>query len=258
MPARPDRNVALVLDSSIVPGQAGGIAGVRAYGDDLVGNVPASVTALASDRADRFTSVRLYFPRPLTYETHLSLRYQDGFTEATRLTAGRWPVDRGEPLRIVAPGSDGQAGPVVVEVALSTDEAAEIGVGVGDRVAVTLDGSDPLVRGRGRGILAPTEIEVTGLYLPVEPDAAYWTDDTELLQVTQHGEPDAPIAYATAYVAAETYPSLWASGLAVPLRVAAPCRPAAPRCGPGEPAPGRPAPPRVRHRRRPGPIRPSA
>lgn len=216
--ARPsDRNVVLTLASTIVPGPAGGIAGVRAYGDDLVEHVPPSLTALASDRADRFTSVRLYFPKPLTYETHISLRYQDGFTEATQLTAGRWPVDRGVPVRIVQPGSGPGGGegtePVVIEVALSNDEAAEIGVGVGDRVAVTLDGSDPLVRDAGRGLLGPTEIEVTGLYLPVDPDAAYWTDDTELLQVTQHGNPDQPVAYATAYVGPEAYPSLAASGL---------------------------------------------
>ncbi|MGH3074567.1 MAG: hypothetical protein ACRDQC_06570, partial [Gaiellales bacterium] len=216
--ARPsDRNVTLNLASTIGPGSGDGIAAVRAYGDDLEAHVPASLTELASERMDRITTVRFYFPRPKTYETHISLRYQDGFTDATQLVAGRWPVDRGDGLRIVEPGSGSAGGepaePIVIEVARSTDEATEIGVGVGDRVDVILDGGDPLVREAGRGILGPTQVEITGLYAPVDPDAAYWIDDTELLQVTQHGDEDHPIAYATAFVASEAYPSLAASGL---------------------------------------------
>lgn len=216
--ARPaDRNVSLVLDSQITPGSEGGITGLRSYGDDLAGHAPRSITALVANRADRFTTIRLYVPEPRTYETHISLRYQDGLTDATRLVAGRWPVDRGVPLHTTQPVSgtpdqSPEAPPVVVEVALATDEATEIGVGVGDRVAVTLDGSDPLVRVT-RATLTSTELEIVGLFEPVDASATYWTDDTDLLQVTQHGDPDAPIAYATAYVAPDEYPSLWASEL---------------------------------------------
>ncbi len=219
--ARPaDRNLALTLDSMIIPGSSGGIGGVRAYGDDLVGRLPGSVSGLASERVDRITSVRFYVAQPPSYETDVSLRYQDGFTEATQLVEGRWPIDHGMPISVVMPGrgsGDSEptepAEPSIVEVAFSTDAAAEIGVEVGDRLAMKLDGSDPLLRNLGFGLLAPTEFEVTGLYAPVDPEASYWTDDTELLQVTQHGEPDHPVAYATAYFAPEAYPSLWASGL---------------------------------------------
>ncbi len=209
------RNLALGLDSSLDPGPDGGVSGPRAYGEQLSEDFPPSVTALISDRQLRVTTVRLYVPDPPSYETHISLRYQDGLTDATRLVSGRWPVDRGVPLKQigVGVGSVGaEAEPVILEAALSTASAQEIGVQLGDRLAVTLDGSDLLVRGTPDRI-GPTEIEVVGLYEPLDPNADYWNGDPDLLLVSQHGEPDNPIAYATAYVPAEAYPSLWASSL---------------------------------------------
>ncbi len=213
------RNLGLGLDSSLDPGPGGGVSGVRAYGEQLSQDFPPSVAALISDRQLRVTTVRLYVPDPPSYETHISLRYQDGLTDATRLVSGRWPVDRGVPLSQVAvgPGSGGPGGgsqtePVILEAAMSTAQAEEIGVHVGDRLAVTLDGSDILVRGTPYRIV-PTDIQVVGLYEPLDPGADYWNGDSELLQVFQHGEPDAPVAYVTAYVPAAMYPSLWASSL---------------------------------------------
>ena len=213
------RNLALDLDSSLEPGSGGGISGVSSYGDQLAQQLPPSLAAVISDRQLRITTVRFYVPDPPSYETHISLRYQDGLTDATRLVAGRWPADRGVPLRQAGPGVGGdgtdggaQAEPVILEAALSAASAAEIGVRVGDRLAVTLDGSDLLVRGTPDRIV-PTEIQVVGLFEPLDPGADYWDGDSELLQVSQHGEPDSPVAYATAYISAEMYPSLWASSL---------------------------------------------
>jgi putative ABC transport system permease protein len=213
------RNLALDLDSTIEPGAKGGVSGVSAYGEQLARQLPPSLAAVISNRQLRVTSVRLYVPDPPSYETHVSLRYQDGLTAATQLVSGRWPVDRGMPLRQAGPGvgADGtgdgtQAAPVILEAAFSAASAAEIGVRVGDRLAVTLDGSDLLVRGTPDRIV-PTEIEVVGLFEPLDPSADYWDGDPDLLQVSQHGEPDSPVAYATAYVSAEMYPSLWASNL---------------------------------------------
>ena len=62
---------------------------------------------------------------------------------------------------------------------------------------------------------APAEVQVVGLYEPLDPNAAYWDGDPSLLQVSQHGTefPPHPIAYATAYIPAEMYPSLSSSGL---------------------------------------------
>ena len=214
------RNLALTLDSSLPTGSEGGVSGVRAYGEGLAEQFPRSVARLISDRSVLVTTVRFLVPDPPRYETHISLRYQDRLTDATRLVSGRWPVDHG--VRLVTedfgsevPDGGAQAEPVILEAALSTAEADEIGVRVGDRLAVILDSTDPLVKYSYTQISA-TEIQVVGLYEPLDPHAEYWHDDPSLLQVSQHGTEfpvEHPIAYATAYIPAEMYPSLSSSGL---------------------------------------------
>lgn len=204
-----DRDVELRLASSIAPGAEGGVSGVRAYGDRLTEPLPSTVTALVADRILSVTTVRLYVPDPPSYETHISLRYQDGLTDETRLVAGQWPVDHGVPLR-KADGPDAAAD--IFEAALSVATATEIGVHVGDHLAVALDGSDPLVRGTPFRI-APTEILVVGLFEPLDENAEYWEGHPDLLRAIQHGTEDAPVAWVTAYIPAEMYPSLWSSGL---------------------------------------------
>jgi putative ABC transport system permease protein len=212
------RTVALALDSSLDPGPDGGVSGVRATGERLAQGFPPSVAALISDRRLSVTTVRLYLTDPPSYETHLSLRYQDGLTDKTRLVSGRWPVDLGVPLALVQTGSGvqdeggAQTKPVILEVALSTSSAEETGIHVGDQFSVVLDGSDLLLRATPYRIV-PTAIHVVGLYEPIDATAGYWDGDPDLLRVSQRGSPDEPVAYATAYVPAETYPSLWASRL---------------------------------------------
>ena len=218
-----ERNITLELDSVLPAGVEGGVSGIRAHGELLASELPTSIASLISFRQVRFTSVRLTVLDPPSYDTRISLRYQDGFTDATRLVAGRWPVDRGVPLRYPDSPEDGEppdgeppAGPpepVILEGALSAAAAEEIGVEVGDRLAVTLDSSDRLLAGTRGHRIAPAEIEIVGLYEPIEPGVEYWNGDPDLLQATQRGEPDAPLAYATAYVPAEMYPSLLPSGL---------------------------------------------
>src|SRR6185369_8354412 len=213
------RNLALNVVSAIAPTSKGGVSGVRAYGDQLAEPLPKSVTSLAGEQSLLVTSVRFYVPRPPSYETHVSLRYADGVTDATKLVSGRWPVDRGVPLRAAsaaggptpAPGSP-EAEPVVLEVALSTAEAAEVGIKLGDRLVVTLDGSDVLLRSTAYRIV-PLTLEVVGLFDPIDPTAEYWEGDTALLHAQQVGNDDTPIAYVTAYIPAETYPDVWSSGL---------------------------------------------
>lgn len=211
------RDVTMSLIDQIPPaGPGSGIDGVRRYGDDLAKQLPPSVAALVGTREDRVTTARLSVPNPPSYETHMSLRYQDGVKDRTRLVAGRWPVDLGVPLSEQERGTGapdgGGAEPAVVEIALSVAEATEIRFGLGDRIRVIIDGSDPLVRGLGY-TLAPTEVQVVGLFEALDPGADDWVGDTDLLEVAQRGTDDDPIAYATAFVAAEAYPSLAASGL---------------------------------------------
>jgi putative ABC transport system permease protein len=225
--ARPaDRNLALALSSSLTPGTEGGIASVRAYGDQLAKQIPPSLARVVSGRALRITTPRFSVPHPPLIETHISLRYQDGIEDATRLVDGRWPVSRGT-LHTVPPGVAGNGAadepPVLLEAALSTAEATAIGVKVGDRLTLTLDGSDPLLgyptrrsdvfQFGGAYRIGPAELEIVGLFEPIDRLAEYWYGDNGLVQVESHGDEDNPIAYATAYMAPEMYPSIWHGGL---------------------------------------------
>lgn len=218
-----DRDVSLRLDASIASDPGTGVSGVRAFGDRLAVPLPPTVAALIAERTLRVTTVRMYLPDPPSYETHISLRYQDGLTDMTRLVAGHWPVDHGLPLRQVPEQQfDDEGNPIpppvsdttpdIFEVALSAATADEIGVQLGDHLAVTLDGSDSLVRGTPYRLM-PTVLLVVGLYEPVDAGAAYWDGDPDLLHASQRGTEDKQVAWATAYVPAEMYPNLSASGL---------------------------------------------
>jgi putative ABC transport system permease protein len=211
------RNVAMRLDARLDPG-ADPLAGARDFGDLLASRIPASIATIVTDRFLVVTTARLLLPEPPSFETHLSLRYQDGLTEATHLVSGRWPADRGMPLRQVdLLGNTGEPDgepiePAIFEVAFSAAQAAELGVELGDRYSAVLDGSDPLVRVTAFRI-APAEVEVVGIFEPLDPDAGIWSGDESLLAADIRGMEEAPIAFATAYMAAEAYPNLWRSEL---------------------------------------------
>jgi putative ABC transport system permease protein len=211
------RDVTIRVESRLSAGSGGGVTRVVDFGDRLAAGIPASVSALVADRRLLVTTVRLLVLDPPSYETHLSLRYQDGLEAVTTLVAGRWPVDRGVPLRTVPLVDDPDApinpgAPAVVEVAFAEEQAAEIGVKVGDLLAVRLDASDPYLR-RTTYRLAPATVEVVGLFSPIDDRDPYWEASTSLLVAEQRGEPDNPVAFATAYVAAEAYPNLSANEL---------------------------------------------
>ncbi len=209
-----ERDVWLYATGSIGPG-TGGVSAVRAYGARHEADFPASIERLISSRYLGFTSVRLAVPQSIIF---LSLRYQDGLTDATRLVAGRWPADLGMPLRQTFLGQDtdaiGQAPPTVFEAALSTAEADMIGARLGDHLQVKLDPTDPLTKS-AYGI-APTQVDVVGLYEPLDSNAGDLLGGSGLLQASvRQGAAGIEAIYATAFVAAETYPSIAAGGLPV-------------------------------------------
>ena len=61
---------------------------------------PQSIGSLIGERHYSVTSPRFAIPEPPRYSTFLTLRYQDGLTDAIRLVAGRLPAPNGEPLPI--------------------------------------------------------------------------------------------------------------------------------------------------------------
>lgn len=208
------RNIALSLDSSIGRGP-GGVAGVEDVGARLTEDVGESITSLIGERSLRITGVRMSVNAPPKYDTRLLLSYRDGLTEATRLVGGRWPAAPDRPLAVREIGEPLPEPPpptVVVEAAIPKAAADEVGLKVGDRVSVVLEGRDGLIRFQ-RVVLQPTEIAIVGLYEPLDPTSPYWAGDEDLLNAVQHGNDDAPMAWVAAWVPAETYPSLWASQL---------------------------------------------
>ncbi len=211
------RNVVLALVSRIPPGADGGVSGVRAYGADLAERFPPTLAGIFSGRSLRVTSARFSVADPPLNTTDVTLRYQDGLTDATRLVDGRWPVDRGMPLLPAVAGLGGAAAgegaqPAIIEAALSTAEASAIGVKVGDRLTISVDSTDPLLAHRSYQV-TQTEIQVVGLYEALDASAAYWSGDTSLLEASQVGPLTNPIVLASAYVAADAYPSLFNGGM---------------------------------------------
>ena len=208
------RNLVLALVS---PASNDRLDGIRGFGDSLASDLPPALSALVADRKLQATAARFTVSDPPVEDTRLTLSYQDGLTDATRLVDGRWPVDRGTPLQRVEIGNGSTTGsqdqpPVVVEVALSTAEAARIGVRVGDRLTVTMDGEDPLLTGT-RFDIVPAEVEVVGLYQPLDPAAEYWDADTSLIEATEGGTDLHPILFASAFMAPETHDTLRRSGM---------------------------------------------
>lgn len=208
------RDIALSMDGSIDPG-SGGVDGVRAAGKELTDAIAPSIRDLVGDESMRITSPRLSLTKPPRYDTKLLLTHRDGLDAASRLVEGRWPVDLGVPLgyrELGEPVVGPPPAPVVIEAAISSAAATEVGLKVGDRVDVFLDGRDGLVRFQ-RITLQPTLIEIVGLYEPLDAATPFWSGEDDLVAAVQHGSDDNPIAWVGAWVPAETYPSLFASTL---------------------------------------------
>ena len=207
------RDIWLYANGFIGAGNETGVQAIQEYGTEREADFPTSIDSLFSSRVPGFTSVRFVVPKSIV---GLSLRYQDGLTDASRLIDGRWPVDLGMPLKEIRVGQQtaetDQTPPNVFEAALSTSAADAIGAHVGDRFNIALDGSDPLVP-KTTFVITPTQIEIVGLYEPLDPSAEEWAGGSMLQPTLKQGPDGVEAIYATAYVAPEAYPHLVASTL---------------------------------------------
>jgi putative ABC transport system permease protein len=215
---RHDVRAALPVQRDVLVGMVGeerpgdsGIGGVRDTGAQLAEQFPPTLRGLLADPTVRITTARMLMSDS---GTHLSLKYQDGVPDATTLVDGRWPRDRGTPLPRATtgfePGAPQSQRPVVVEVAMSSREAFELGLKVGDRQLIEVDGSDTMLSG-ARFTITPTVVKLVGLFDPIDPTSTYW-DDVSLLQAVLPSQND-PETYAAAYIPAEEYPSIYSAGM---------------------------------------------
>jgi putative ABC transport system permease protein len=204
------RDVMVGMAGRLSPGDDGAVGGVRSVGMDLKERFPPTLRGLLAEPVLRVTAARMIMTDTGTY---LSLKYQDGLPDATRLVDGRWPVDRGTPLPRAAVGfatAPPRQEPIVLEVAMSSREASELGLKVGDRQLIEVDGSDPLLPGI-RFSIVKTAIKVVGLFEPIDATGAYW-DDLSLLQAVLPTMDD-PVTYAAAYIPPDEYPSIYGAGM---------------------------------------------
>jgi len=151
----------------------------EATGASLERQIPPEIEALVTGRSLVVQTARWRITSPTKMASEFLLRFQDGVQDRIRVTAGRLPTGHTETVEdpssfVGLPGGK----PIAFEGMIS-DTAAEImGLGVGDRVALTLDSSDPLA-GRRVGQAA---IDIVGTYAVIDPTAPFWFDDTTVVR----------------------------------------------------------------------------
>ncbi|MEP7041154.1 MAG: hypothetical protein ABI864_06220, partial [Chloroflexota bacterium] len=211
-----DRDIQL-SSTSAPPGGDDPLAVIDQLGAEYQAAFPQSIGPLIGERHYSVTSPRFAIPEPPSYPTFLTLRYQDGLTDAIRLVAGRLPAPNGEPLPIATLNFGDEPPPLPdtpprIEIAISEATATEIGADIGTTLRATLDGTDQTLRNFViRRIDA--EFRVVGIFAVVDPKAKVWFEDRHLQRPDIGGSDENPIAYATGLVAPEAFPDLASSGL---------------------------------------------
>ena len=166
------------------------------------------------------TSPRFSLAEIPRYQTFITLRHQSGIDDAARLVEGRWPAATGEQLPLpvfeFGPPPGEPRPPARVEIAVSTETAAEAGLEVGQVFNAAIDGQDPLVP---RGLLGPptATFEIVGI-IEVDPDADVWYSDNRIQRPGADFNADTPQLFVTALIAPEALVDLVASDM--PFRYA--------------------------------------
>src|SRR5688572_8771101 len=135
---------------------------------------------------------------PREFPTWVRFRFPDGVEKRITSVDGRAPTGETTTIpgqRGTLPGQPEDA--TVFEVALSTEIAAAIGVGVGDRLEMLPDTDDVLV---GRfSSPARAAADVVGLYTVNDPADEFWMNDTSLeLPTVIVVSPNLQLIYGTA------------------------------------------------------------
>ncbi len=188
------------------------LGGVAARGEAFRADLPASVERLVGGESFVIETSRLGLADPPRYTTFVTLRQQSGLDGLLDLASGHWP-ERAVP----APGDPADA-PRVLEVAMSAASAAEIGVVPGDRLAASVDRTDPVGRLSVVRDSTPTiEIVISGLFTVRDPTDPQWFDDHSLFEAAIGGSAESPIAYTTAIFAPAAYADVLGLGPATRL-----------------------------------------
>ncbi len=203
----------------------------QAEGEQARATFPDSIDETLGPASLALGSTRLRVSNPPAYPMFMTLRYRDDFEDLVELVDGRWPASTGQRLPPVAeipvtelgdPGrpiatdhSDDE--PRVFEIAVQESTARETGLSVGSRLAVGIDVRDTLFTSsvlRTAGVeLAPTELEVAGLYRVTDPEADAWFGDSGFTFDDLGTDLDNPVSNISGFVPADAMPGVVASGL---------------------------------------------
>jgi putative ABC transport system permease protein len=199
------RNIQFSLVDRIRAGDVEPMEFLQARGETLLRRLPASVRAVIGARDFVVETPRFDLIDAPNYPTFITLRYGDG-------VAGRLSVVEGRAPAAVEPPADDEA-PPRFEIALSTDTARELGLGLGDALPAVVDPADPLLRALYPRPTTEIELALVGLFTVVDPDDPAWFDDPAYARPAISISADESTAFATALFAPAAYVDLAALDL---------------------------------------------
>jgi putative ABC transport system permease protein len=211
-----DRNVALQEETRLAPSGPGGLD--RGL-DKNEARIPAAVRALFVDRSFVVDTPRFAVTDGSSTPSTVRFRFQSGAPDHVGIVAGRLPTGATRELQITPAGTEEKVTLTVLEVALSTESAAQIGAAAGDTLALEADSTDRLAFGHNDRVA----VDVVGIFKVTDPAENYWLDDTSLdLPTTRDINANLSVVDATALLAPEAYAPLIAvtDSSSLPLRYA--------------------------------------
>ncbi len=208
------------LQRNIELGEVGHLTGgsglepVADRGPELEAELPESVRSLIVDRTYHAESASWsVFEPPREQPTWLRFRFPVGVDERITYVEGRAPTGETSTIpgrRGTAPGDPEDA--TVFEVALATQIAETLDVGVGDRMELFPDTEDALVGQFSSPVRAA--VDVVGLYTVDDPADEFWMNDSSLeLPTVIVVSPELQLLYGTALLSEDAYPALIGNGL---------------------------------------------
>jgi putative ABC transport system permease protein len=150
------------------------LADVERTKDDMRADLPAEIDRLIDSTATVVETPLFHALEGTSFSTVLDLRIHEGAFERLVLVDGRLPTDRIGILPDERPTALAGQRLIVYEALLPASAASEMGVGVGDRLLLTVWLGDQLNLGLNIG----TYLNIVGTYELAQPDDEFWINDT--------------------------------------------------------------------------------
>ena len=216
------RNVEITRAGRISPGPgANSLAPVSAAGMRLQQSFPESLQRVLQGRRALVETVRYTVvdppgrPGPPGTTRLLTLEFVQGTENHAR---GRFPGTRAASVPLPFRGEQDDA--PLVEVAISQEAAAQLSVGVGDRLYLAPDPQDPLVDEVALSERSMFAVEVSGLLTPRATGDGAWLHDARLGRAVTRDTDFRRYVYGYALYAGPAYGQVARATQPLPLRYA--------------------------------------